>query len=264
MFLNLGAGPLRQPLSKFFVRRSLLAADYVSLRDEKSQALVNKIGFTGESRVCPDSVYGLELIRADGSRLEGRAHPIVGFAPMPYPGPRGDLGGKELNAYDEFIRKLALFASRLVGRSYDLSIFGTDIGVDPRAIEDLQMVLVSDHGITAAQYSVHLSINSVSDLLSGMSGMDYVVTCRFHGVVFAHLLNKPVLAIAHHRKVVDLMADLELESYCLNIQDLDVNLLTEKFASMVDNAEDIKRRMAASLIRNRWKINSQFDELFPK
>jgi len=128
----------------------------------------------------------------------------------------------------------------------------------------LQMVLVSDHGITAAQYSVHLSINSVSDLLSGMSGMDYVVTCRFHGVVFAHLLNKPVLAIAHHRKVVDLMADLELESYCLNIQDLDVNLLTEKFASMVDNAEDIKRRMAASLIRNRWKINSQFDELFPK
>ena len=61
MFLNLGAGPLTHPLSKFFVTRALLAADYVSLRDDKSRALVYEIGFTGESRVCPDAVYGLEV-----------------------------------------------------------------------------------------------------------------------------------------------------------------------------------------------------------
>jgi polysaccharide pyruvyl transferase WcaK-like protein len=57
------------------------------------------------------------------------------------------------------------------------------------------------------------SAKSTHDLLATMSGMDYVITCRFHGVVFAHLLNKPVLAIAHHPKVVDLMTDLELSSY---------------------------------------------------
>jgi polysaccharide pyruvyl transferase WcaK-like protein len=54
MFLNLGAGPLTHPLSKFFVTRALLAADYVSLRDDKSRALVYNIGFTGESQVYPD------------------------------------------------------------------------------------------------------------------------------------------------------------------------------------------------------------------
>jgi polysaccharide pyruvyl transferase WcaK-like protein len=40
--------------------------------------------------------------------------------------------------------------------------------------------------------------------------MDYVVTCRLHGVIFAHLLNKPVLTIAHHPKVTELMAALGL------------------------------------------------------
>ncbi len=92
--------------------------------------------------------------------------------------------------------------------------------------------------------------------------MDYVVTCRFHGVIFAHLLNKPVLAIAHHPKVRDLMADLELSSYCVDIRKFDLKLLAEKFASMIANADDIKRRMAASLARNRLQLKSQFDELF--
>jgi polysaccharide pyruvyl transferase WcaK-like protein len=264
MFLNVGAGPLTHPLSKFFVTRALRAADYVSFRDDKSRSLVYKTGFTGESRVCPDSAYGLEVATTNGSPLERRAQPIVGFAPMPYPDfdPRGYSAEKSQIVYDEFIRKLAIFASWLAGQSYALSIFGTDFGVDPLAIEDLQMALLSHHGIPSSQYSVKHSVKSPHDLLANMSGMDYVVTCRFHGVVFAHLVNKPVLAIAHHSKVVDLMTDLELSSYCVDIRDFDLKLLAEKFASMVTNAEEIKSRMAASLTRNRQRLRSQFDELF--
>jgi polysaccharide pyruvyl transferase WcaK-like protein len=183
---------------------------------------------------------------------------------MPYPdrGPRGYRAEKDQIFYDEFIRKLAIFASWLVGQSYALTIFGTDIGVDPLAIEDLQMALRSNHGITSSQYSVNRFVKSAHDLLATMSGVDYVVTCRFHGVVFAHLLNKPVLAIAHHPKVVDLMTDLELSSYCVDIRDFDLKLLTERFASMVINAYEIKSRMAASLTRNKQRLTSQFDELF--
>jgi polysaccharide pyruvyl transferase WcaK-like protein len=80
--------------------------------------------------------------------------------------------------------------------------------------------------------------------------------------VFAHLLNKPVLAIAHHPKVTDAMTELELSNYCMDIRDFDPKLLAERFASMVNNAEDIKSRMAASLTRNRQRLRSQFDELF--
>jgi polysaccharide pyruvyl transferase WcaK-like protein len=262
MFLNLGAGPLTHPLSRFFVTRALLAADYVSLRDDKSRALVYEIGFRGDSRVCPDSVYGLEVPMTNGSSLGRPAEPIVGFAPMPYPDPRECLAEKDRIVYDEFIQKLAIFASWLVGQSCALTMFGTDIGVDPLAIEDLQMALLGHHGVTSSQYRVNHSVKSVHDLLGTMSEMDYVVTCRFHGVVFAHLLNKPVLAIAHHRKVMDLMTALELPAYCVDIRDFDPKLLAERFASMIINAEEIRSRMATSLTRNRQRLRSQFDELF--
>jgi polysaccharide pyruvyl transferase WcaK-like protein len=263
MFLNVGAGPLTHPLAKFLVMRALLAADYVSLRDDESQALVYKIGFTGESRVEPDNVYGLEVAPTNGRPPEARARPIVGFAPMPYPDWSEYPSEKDQAVYKELIRKLAIFASWLLSQSYALTIFGTDIGVDPLAFEDLQQALLSHHGITSSQYSVNRSAKSVHDLLAAISGMDYVVTCRFHGVVFAHLLNKPVLAIAHHSKVTKAMTNLALSNYCVDIRDFDVNLLVERFALMVMHAEEIKSCMAASLTRNRQRLRSQFDELFP-
>jgi polysaccharide pyruvyl transferase WcaK-like protein len=267
IFLNVGAGPLTQPLSKFFARRALQAADYVSLRDDKSQALVHEIGFTGESRVCPDSVYGLEVATTNGIPQEGRSQPVVGLAPMPYPDPEpggGYSAEKDQIVYDAFIGKLGSFGSWLVSRSYALELFGTDFGVDPLAIKDLQGNLLSKYGIASRQCGVNHSSKSVRDLLLAMSGMDYVVTCRFHGVIFAHLLNKPVLAIAHHPKVTELMADLELSSYCVDIRDFDENLLSDRFASMVINADEIKRRMAARLTRNRQQQRGQFDELFSR
>jgi polysaccharide pyruvyl transferase WcaK-like protein len=264
VFLNVGAGPLTQPLSKFFVRRALLAADYVSLRDNKSQTLVQKIGFTGESRVCPDSAYGMEVAAVKGSPRETGNQAIVGLAPMDcsFPDPGGYQAEKDQILYDAFIRKLASFASWLISRSHALALFGTDFGVDPRAIEDLRRALLSCHGISSRQCGADHSVKSVRDLLAAMSGMDYVVTCRFHGVVFAHLLKKPVLAIAPHPKVAELMADLELSNYCVDAQDFDASTLADKFASMVANAEEIKARMAMSLTRNRRQLRNQFDGLF--
>lgn len=264
VFLNVGAGPLTQPLSRYFARQALRAADYVSLRDDKSRALVHEIGFAGESRVCPDSVYGLEFAPAKSSTRKNNSQSIVGFAPMPYPD--ADRGGylTERNriAYEAFIGKLAGFASWLVSRSYALAFFGTDFGVDPPAVDDLQRALINDHGILPSSSGANHSVTSVRDLLAAMSGMDYVVTCRFHGVIFAHLLNKPVLAIAHHPKVTELMADLELPDYCVDIRDFNASLLVERFISMVDNAEGIKSRMATQLTRNRQSLKYQFDELF--
>ena len=259
IFLNVGAGPLTRPLSKFFARRALCAADYVSLRDGKSRALVREVGFPGESQLYPDSAYALDVAATTGSVRETVSRSIVGLAPMPYP---GYLAESDRVVYDAFIGKLASFASWLISRSYALELFGTDIRVDPLAIRDLQRSLQISYGIPSSQFGVNHSEKSVRGLLATMSRMDYVVTCRFHGVIFAHLLNKPVLAIAHHPKVTELMAEIELPDYCVDIRDFDVNWLTERFSSLVSNAEEIKSRMAASLMENRRQLTNQFDELF--
>jgi polysaccharide pyruvyl transferase WcaK-like protein len=261
ILLNVGAGPLNHSLSKTFARRTLFAADYVSFRDLQSEALARRLGYSGKSQVFPDNVYNLDVSLPDAS-CEKRPVPVVGIAPMPYPfcDPRQHPAGSLQSIYDDYLTKLAASCSSLVQSSYAIEMFGSDVGVDAAAIEDLRTVLQDRYNIATPPYR---QVDSVRDILSRMSTMDYVVTCRFHGVVFAHLLNKPVLAISHHPKVANLMHDLGLSQYCVDIQTFNSNELTEKFQSLVRNTEEVKSSMAASLARYKSELTVQFDQLFP-
>ena len=260
VFLNVGAGPLNHPLSKIFVPRALRVADYVSFRDKQSQDLATDLGFTGRGYVFPDNVYSFEVASPNLPAKDAN-RPVVGVAPMPYP--FSDLLKHPSNAdaiQDDLICKMATFAAFLVRQSYSIKLFGSDTKADPSAIEDLRKVLLNRHHISTPEY---IPLESVSELLSRMSAMDYVVTCRFHGVVFAHLLNKPVLAIAHHPKVTHLMNALGLSQYCVDMRTFDPMLLMDRFASLVSDTETVKRSMAAKLADYRLKLTIQFDSLFP-
>jgi polysaccharide pyruvyl transferase WcaK-like protein len=260
VFLNVGAGPLKHPLSKFFVTRALFAADYVSFRDEQSQALAVAIGFTGKSQVFPDNVYDFE-VPSTVSRGR-REQMLVGIAPMPYPfcDPREHPSDHQA-IYEDLIAKMAIFASSVVKHSYSLKLFGSDTGADPSAIEDMRRVLRNSHNISTPQYE---PAETVRELLSTMATMDYVVTCRFHGVVFAHILNKPVLAIAHHPKVTNLMNSLGLSRYCVDIQTFDPIRFTDTFASLVCDSERVKSKMQTNLAVYKSQLAIQFDDLFPR
>lgn len=260
IFLNVGAGPLNHPLSRFFVPRALRRAEYVSFRDKESQELASELGFTHSSHVFPDNVYGFESIPV-AAPAQASTEPVVGIAPMPYP--FSDLLTFPVNAQalqDTLNDKIATFASLLVEQSYTLELFGSDSNADPLAIEELREGLLGHHQIAMPEY---VPPESVSELLARMSKMDYVVTCRFHGVVFAHLLNKPVLAIAHHRKVTHLMSALGLSKYCVDMLTFDPFLLMNSFTSLVNESEAVKKGMALSLTSYRERLANQFDELFP-
>jgi polysaccharide pyruvyl transferase WcaK-like protein len=264
-FLNVGAGPLTQPLSRFFAKWALNCAAYVSFRDEESRTLASQIGYTGPSQVYPDSVYSLDIPaqRRCRSCRTGRK-PIVGIAPMPYCDPRV-FAEKDQSVYDAYIRKLGRFAAHLIRNGCTVALLSGDIGVDPMAVEDLQKALKNE-GIAAASQSVTAGqVRSTGELLAGMAAVDYLVVTRFHGVVFAHLLNKPVVALSHHPKVAALMSDLGLSRYCIqNLRTFDDELLAQTFQELMNHGDEIKGRMAEQLAVYRGRLSGQFDELFPR
>jgi polysaccharide pyruvyl transferase WcaK-like protein len=259
LFLNVGAGPLAHPLSRFFVLRALECADYVSFRDESSKQLVSQIGFKGNGSVYPDCAY-IRIV-SDREREPSRvaSSPTVGIAPMPYWGPHGNRAKRDQRCYQRLIDNLAMFAIELEKRSYSVQLFGTDIGFDPLAIAEVQRTIERREDALRPQYR---PVESLEQLFATMATFDYIVTCRFHGVVFAHLLNKPVLAIAHHPKVATLMHELDLSMYCLEMETLTPTLLVNKFMSLAAETDRIKRNMATRLAKYQSLLTAQFDELF--
>lgn len=261
IFLNVGAGPLTRPLSKFFVRRALACAQYVSFRDERSRALARSIEFKGSAHVFPDCVYALESPSVDIRTARRRERLVVGLAPMPFCDPRSVYPAKDQRVYDNFIHTLSSFGTWLVGNNYELTLWCSDIGVDPPAIEDLRInicgqIAGSDHDRLAIP-----TIKTIEDLLRVMRSLDYIITCRFHGVVLAHMLNIPVIAMSHHPKMDTLMSDLGLAEYCLDINKADGSALKAAFTSMVANRESIQRHMAERSELYREQLVSQFDQI---
>jgi polysaccharide pyruvyl transferase WcaK-like protein len=261
IFLNLGAGPLSHPLSKMFARRALTAAEYASFRDSESEALARSIGFRGTSWVFPDCVYGLECPAPLIKRRMASDRLLVGFAPVPYGDPRLHPAEKTRCVYSDYLAKCATITSSLAAQQCSVSLFGTDIGVDPLAIADL-LTAIGERGIDDLPKCI--ATKGVQETLEAMSEMDYVITCRFHGVVFAHILNKPVLAIAHHPKVETLMKALGLEKYCVDIRKFTPNQVMDAFASLVNDRDVVRSKMAISLASYRTQLAMQLDGLFPR
>src|SRR5215470_88689 len=78
VFLSVGVGPIRHPLSRWFLKTSLALAHHRSYRDEASKQYLEKIGFNTERDfVCPDAVFGLSQgnlvsgVRAGQRRVVG-------------------------------------------------------------------------------------------------------------------------------------------------------------------------------------------------
>jgi polysaccharide pyruvyl transferase WcaK-like protein len=259
--LNVGAGPLTLPLTKALVRTSLSLADYVSFRDANSAQLAEQIGFTGEKVVVSDLVYSLGVPSSfPSSSTKNQRSPAIGIAPMPW-GKSDIYPDKDPFVYRSLLAALGGLGSWLLKNQYDIDLFCTDIGVDPPAIADLAQ-MINEYNPNAFGHIGIPRARTTAELLATMSSVEYVVTCRFHGVVFAHILNKPVIALTHHPKVSTLMSDIGMQEYCLDIRTVDAKRLIDTFRSLIANAPAIKKRMEATRSAYQSRLASQFDRLF--
>jgi polysaccharide pyruvyl transferase WcaK-like protein len=265
IILNVGAGPLVHPLTKLFVAHSFSLAEYISFRDDQSRVLAHQIGFRGSVRVLPDSVYSLPLPTLPATATHTGYCSVVGMSPMAYGDPR--LCQRHDPAiYNSFIDKFASFGGWLTAHNHCVKLFCSDIGIDPPAADDVEKILRSSaRDFDRSSDQVHRMHQwTTAELLRNMSSTDYIVTCRFHGVVLAHLLNIPVIAISHHPKMTSLMEELGLAKYCVDIRSLDVAMLADTFMALMENRCEIKDRMAQRLASYKERLTAQFDELFPR
>lgn len=259
--VGVGAGPLEHPLSKFFARWSVRLADYTSFRDVESQALLRDVGATAKTYVYPDPAYALHLPASAVANISKRARPKVGLNPIGFCDPR-IWPREDDTAYGRYLDKLTTFSSWLLNHDYDLEIFSAEISVDRYAVEDLGKRLPIYASLNASSKVASIPSLSLNDLLIQMSTFDFIVTAKFHGVVFSHLLGKPVIALSYHHKIDDLMRAVGHERYCLDIDHFEVDSLIDTFESLVDNREDLSSRFRRAATTYGNAVESQFDQLF--
>lgn len=261
-FLNVGAGPLVNPLSQFFVRHAVRFADYLSFRDEDSRELVRSLGVKQEMHVYPDCVYALEVKDYTSRRPNGTAMPIVGLNPIGFCDPR-IWPRKDTAAYGEYLEKVAHFSAWLIEQGYILRMFTTEISVDRYALEDIEALLRSKLSSPELLCGVFLPASeSVNDTLREMLEFDYIVSSKFHGIIFSQMLAKPVISLSYHKKMDVAMRAAGQSRFCADVKGFDVNWLKNAFRLLVDERASIELNSATVVEVNAAKLSQQFDALF--
>ena len=234
--VNVGAGPLDRPLSKWLIRQALYLADYITFRDDQSRRLIHDIGFRRGTHSVADSVYAFEVPEFTlkrGRRSMSEAQLAVGISPMAFCDPRR-YWKKDQAMYERYIRNLGLFCARLAKQRHTLHFFSTELWWDSYALADLEIATREAAGPDISVRIRSEPINDVYELLERLSLVDVLITCRFHGVVFAQLMNVPVLAIAHHPKVTTVMSDFGLSEYCVDIHHFDDENSHDRFSTAIN------------------------------
>jgi len=263
LIVSIGAGPIYHPLSRWFIRSALSLAEYRSYRDSCSKQYIESIGFeTNSDRVYPDLAFSLpEAIMVGLDHREGQRS-VIGVGVVDYYGQNAKLHSGGEDAYRDYINKTATFITWLLEHNYNVRVLIGDVRYDSSVRQDLRE-LIEKRGLKDDKGQIiYETISSVEQLLSQLSKTDIIVSPRFHNIILALMLNKPVIALSHHEKFDSLMAGLGLAEYCLHIDNLNVDRLIEQFKKVAKNSEDLKPYIKRKTEEYRRVLDEQYSFIF--
>ena len=260
LFVSVGAGPIDRPAGRALAKASLSLADYRSYRDDASRECLKGIGFPAEcDRVYPDLVFGLPeaMLATDGDR-SARTRRVVGLGLMVYAGKYSVLDPRP-ETYTSYLDSLAVFAAWLLEHEYDVRLLLGD--GDSIVIEEFRSALQARLGNHDEHRIIEQPIRSVQDLLAGLAATDVVVATRFHNVLMAMLMKKPVIAISFHHKCSSLMRQMKLSDYLHDIHHMDAQKLIGQFRKLEEDREVVERMIGVGVDEARAALDEQYNVL---
>jgi len=262
LFLSVGVEPISHRLTRLFLKSSLELADYVSYRDDHSKQYMVKLGLKRSAEVYPDLAFSLPSTALPNSRSGMSAMPLVGVGLFDYCRRDAEVNKNAETRYIGYINKLSVFVGWLLDNEYQVRILIGDITYDNSVREDLRNAL-EGRGVNYDERKLlDEPISSVSDLLQQIATTDMVVATRFHNVLLALMLNKPVISISYDMKNDSLMDSVGLSDYCQRIDQFDVNRLIKQFMKLAENMERLKCQIEELQTGHRKASLEQYSTIF--
>src|SRR5262249_55189727 len=111
-------------------------------------------------------------------------------------------------------------------------------------------------------FLVEAAAASVEDVLLQLRRSDLVVSSRFHNLVLALMLNKPVVGISYHQKVDELLRAFGFQDFCQDIDQVDLATLRSQFVELERREPALKSSIAHIATMYRRALDHQYEQVF--
>jgi polysaccharide pyruvyl transferase WcaK-like protein len=255
-----GATPARQRSIRWLNDRAAGLAYYRSYRDAGSKEAMRQRGIgSAQDPVYTDLTFALPVPPAvpcdDG---------LVCVGVMDYVGSNDD---RKISAVlrRAYVAEMVQFVEWLLDRDRRVRlVIGDANGSDDSAVHEITTaVRRSRPDLDPAALSTPVIV-TMTDLVTAMQPARSVVAIRYHNVIAALLLAKPVLAVSYSSKQTALLTPAGLGEFGLPVKELDHDLLTGKFIELETRAPEIGELLARQLQVSEELLGEQFAELAAK
>jgi polysaccharide pyruvyl transferase WcaK-like protein/glycosyltransferase involved in cell wall biosynthesis len=238
VLLGVGAEPIRNPVTRWLFRRVVRMAGYVSYRDQESAAAMR-------AARSADAV-GADIAFAHPAPAVARPQPgLVVIGVMDY---HGEDRARRRIVHERYVAGLVDVVDGLVAAGGRVRLVIGD-EVDGPVADRIREELLQRRPDAAAAVEVRVA-SRFEDLSEQMSTAELVVASRYHNLICALRLGRPVVSLSYGDKSAWLMARFGLQSYERPIEDLKPEAVLAELAEL--------RRDEAVLAR---RIRDKADEL---
>lgn len=259
IFLSVGVGPIVKRVNRILMLKALQMADYRSYREVAAFNYLQSLGYdTTGDLLYPDLVFSLPKASLPIPRNSSSGPKVVGLGLIHY---NGWQPGTEDAIYQEYVSKVKQFASWLLCKGFMIRVICGDIA-DWGPVQAL-VEFVNKEG--ESHWKEMLTVEEISDvngLFNQIAQTDIVVASRFHNVLCALMIERPVISLGYHEKNDLMMKGMGLENYCQHVEHFTYERLIEQFSSCVQDADQITRQIHDQLGVYRDLLDDQYKKLF--
>lgn len=260
-FVSVGVGPLYQRLSRVFIRRALILADFRSFRDEFSKNRIARSCFDSSGdHVYPDLAWSLPPSMFP-RRTPRTGRMRIGLGMMDHYDIHLASPTQHEQEYRVYLGKMAEFVEWLVSKNFELRILQGDARHDGRVRADLKALLGS-RGMRYNQAGVYdEGACTVDELLAQIAQVDIVVSPRFHNLLLGLMMDIPAISISYDPKSDSLLEGVGLGKYHQKMSELDVEKLKTQLLDLEAELESVKPAIRKKAANYRRQLDEQYGAL---
>jgi polysaccharide pyruvyl transferase WcaK-like protein len=257
VMLSIGAGPIENSISRRFARWTVRNSIMCTYRDETSREFMAELGcLGGPDSVQPDLVFTLD--RPTDRRVPG-GRKCIGVGLMAYYGWSNSPveGAQTLVGY---VDRMTDVVVRIVDAGRDVLVLVGE-GTDEHAVDALRKRLVARRP-GALRHVTTPRIDSVPALLTEIARTDGVVATRYHNVVGALMMHRPVVAIAYADKHHQLLDGAGVPGDRRWIDAIEPEAIVADLDKQLAEAERVSEKIAVWDAAQREAVERQYDRVF--
>jgi polysaccharide pyruvyl transferase WcaK-like protein len=256
-FVSAGAGVVAKRATRVLLNLSARFAYYRSYRDTPSLEAMRQRGQdTSHDHVYSDLAFSIPPLSC-GPGDAG----VVAVGVMGYWGGNDDRG-QAAAIHVSYVAAMKSFVRWLVDNERSVLIL---IGDENKPDELVGEEILAD----LREYRPGLGLERVgacyattfAELMEAMARADTVVATRYHSMICALRLGKPVLSLSYSPKFAAILSRMGLEDFRQSARSVDVGLLVAQFTELDKRREELRKSIADGNTAYEKSGAAQFAEL---